>query len=1167
MDKAGIIAQIIKAEGLKGPDAEARKRSLDNKDLNELEQLLNNALSNSKTYKADGTESNFSFLGDNNWADMTGVGFDGNVWGNNIASSENEQLLPEIPKEGEKKYSLVQQKRLDEFLAQFLYNSAAEGLNEITAYNQGVGWLNITDRVVNGFKVLTGQEDRFSLQEKMKKEQQDANELRDTASAQPGAFEAKIERKYGVPYSHENVEKLKKASEEFTRVSAYHDKFEKLKKGFSDVKNILRQEKEYEQARKYVRGAAAASLTPPSPSSHEKFGEVLLDFCEDDRNMLTQYMDSLCKKYTSRSEIEENLPKIMDELQKKMEAEYKKELNGKSFEKYEAEFNKACEKVLGKKDAKTIAKNFVANAKTQAAFTEIGIVIATTILLPGSSVVKGAVRKAAVKSGERAAAQGFKAGMTAGAASTPAILSGLNAATSKDGFTPEKIEEIKEKFKNGLIYGGFGAYVSGPLGLAVEKVLSKNPSLISGIVSKTMGAATETSADVLFDRMTTDLSFTESLKQNGIMNFGMMFAGGQVNRGLNKLSISKAENNTYIVKDETGKEVFKADDENALAGYILAKGAEKESQVKTPEKIFSEKAPVKNQTLPPFEAAKTSLLNKLQKKNNIFNIREELTAIKNTLEKQPGCTYKLQDGMIEFYDGESATRYKIKFTTGGEITAYCVCKHTETEYSKSFFIYDKNGKSTETDLSDFMSAFWGTRIKNSLYFMSKPEIPDEIAKIMLNHDYAFSKENIDEMLSLVKNKEDWAIVKKLLETKGSPVLWKRTLGKILDCSIHKFTADDILQVLKSEDAKNYVSSCIQKNKYCNKEKIKELVGLKTVTKQEVSQTKDLTYETRDIVLNNVDNVVNEYKANPGVKETIDSQIPLGEVGNINGKLYCRVDGELVPVNLSKETFEQLFPVSERYNIQQGHLDDCWLVSDIAGLMNTPNGRAAIYSLFREEGGNIFVKLPDSNIEVCFNQDNWKKLNTKGVKASDGIKMLEQTVGFNRSKYSDKPVTINADNKTQISEALRSLDQGPLGHGVSFLCNDKAKPLMHYNISENSKHKTEAESLRDLDILLSEMDDFIKSNENAICPVDFNKEFRIDGYKITANHICRITGYDKVNKTVQIVNPHNANQSAEIPLELFLHCADKMNVFGIGKNTEDIIEYNFSVKKLDQSNTL
>ena len=42
-----------------------------------------------------------------------------------------------------------------------------------------------------------------------------------------------------------------------------------------------------------------------------------------------------------------------------------------------------------------------------------------------------------------------------------------------------------------------------------------------------MGTATETTADVLFDRMTSDLSFVESLKQNGVMNFGMMIAGGQ----------------------------------------------------------------------------------------------------------------------------------------------------------------------------------------------------------------------------------------------------------------------------------------------------------------------------------------------------------------------------------------------------------------------------------------------------------------------------------------------------------------------------------------------------------------------------------------------------------------------------------------------------------------
>ena len=330
MDKTGLIAQIVQAEGLKGPAADARKHALENKNIKELEQLLNSALSNSKTYKSDGTEQNFSFLGLN--GTEYSAGFTGNVWGNSII--QDRSYAPLIPEPADPKEYTTQQKReLDRFLADFLYDSASEGLEEISGYNKSVGWLNITDRVVNGFKVLTGQEDRHDIEERMKKAKQEASELKDIAYSKPGAFESKIERKYGIPYSHENVENLKKASEEFTRVSAYHDKLETLKHGFSDVKNILRQEQEYEQARKHVRGPAAASLTPPSPSSHEKFGEVLLEFCGGDKELVAKYMDSLSKKYTSSSEIEKNMPKIMAELQRNIEAEYKKELKGKTFEK------------------------------------------------------------------------------------------------------------------------------------------------------------------------------------------------------------------------------------------------------------------------------------------------------------------------------------------------------------------------------------------------------------------------------------------------------------------------------------------------------------------------------------------------------------------------------------------------------------------------------------------------------------------------------------------------------------------------------------------------------------------------------------------------------------------------------------------------------------------
>lgn len=599
MDKAGLIAQIVKAEGLKGAAAEERKRSLDSKNEKELEQMLNSALSNSKTYKADGSEKSFSFLGENDWSALTELNFNGNVWGNGIVSDD--PLLPELSESTKKEYSLVQQKKLDEFLAQFLYDSATAGVEEITDYNKSVGWLNITDRAVNGFKVLTGQEDRFGLQERLSKEQKDAQELKDTASTKPGAFEAKIERKYGIPYNHENVEKLKKASEEFTRVSAYHDKLETLKQGFSEVKNTLRQEQEYEQARKHVRGPAAASLTPPSPSSHEKFGEVLLEFCDGDTELLNQYMESLSTQYTNSSDIKKNLPKIMDELQKQMQVEYKKELKGKSFEKYEAEFNAATEKVLGKKDSKTIAKNFVQNAKAQAAYTEIGIVIATSLLLPGSSALKGAMKKAAVKYGEKAAMQGMKAGMTFGVGTMSGTLGALNAATSEAGFTPEAVAEIKEKFKSGLMYGGFGAYASGPLGMAVEKVLSKNPSALTSLVSKAFkpagvsgaqaaGGLTETSADVLFDLITSDMSFKESFEMNGIMNLGMMIAGGQIARrtqnAMNDIKIQQSPDGSYVLKDKNGKELLKTNDPNTVAGFVLGKGYEA-AQKSAPEKTQS----------------------------------------------------------------------------------------------------------------------------------------------------------------------------------------------------------------------------------------------------------------------------------------------------------------------------------------------------------------------------------------------------------------------------------------------------------------------------------------------------------------------------------------------------------------------------------------------------
>ena len=556
-----IVNQIIKAMGLNGQAEQEKRAELEKLSNAELTKILSNSKEFDKT-----SPGVFLSLDYNNW--------DKNIKMFNPEIIAFQDTDFSSSSSNEKVYTSTQQKELDRFLGDFLFNSSTAGLAEITDYNKNVGWANITDRAVNGFKVLTGQEDRIALQNRLSEEQKESKKLKDIANKRPAVFESMIERKYGVPYSHKNVEALKNKAEEYTRITAHHEKYQQLSQGLKELKNIIREEQEYNQARKNLKGPALAALTPPKTSSNQKFGEIMLNFCNGDKGLLITYMQKLNADYSSRDEIVKDYPNIVSNLETQMKTAYEKELNGKDYALYTNEFNSACQRVIGRKDAKTAAKNFVENAKTQAAYTEIGLTIATSLLLPGSSAVKATAQKLGH--------QGVKAAMTFTMGAAPATLETLNAASSEAGFTDEKIDAIKEKFKNGMLYGSFGAYASGPLGQAVEKVLSKNPAAFSNIVSKTMAKTSETTADVLFDRMTSDLSFSESLKQNGGLNFGMMFAGGILSKVLKKnfqeLTVTKNSDGSFSLKDTTGKEILNNADENTLMGYIIGQTVKETKQ-------------------------------------------------------------------------------------------------------------------------------------------------------------------------------------------------------------------------------------------------------------------------------------------------------------------------------------------------------------------------------------------------------------------------------------------------------------------------------------------------------------------------------------------------------------------------------------------------------------
>ncbi len=161
----------------------------------------------------------------------------------------------------------------------------------------------------------------------------------------------------------------------------------------------------------------------------------------------------------------------------------------------------------------------------------------------------------------------------------------VGGITSNEGLTLDKGKEAWEQLKSGLMYNYFAAYVSGPLGNAVQKVLSKNPNFFKSIISShkftlVAGTTTETTADVLFDRLTSDLSLRESLEQNGLMNFGMMIAGARMHgasqnaSALANVKIEKMKDGTYNIK-ENNRVLCKARDENELAFVVLSLAKEK----------------------------------------------------------------------------------------------------------------------------------------------------------------------------------------------------------------------------------------------------------------------------------------------------------------------------------------------------------------------------------------------------------------------------------------------------------------------------------------------------------------------------------------------------------------------------------------------------------------
>ncbi|MCD7779165.1 MAG: hypothetical protein LUH05_00645 [Candidatus Gastranaerophilales bacterium] len=74
----------------------------------------------------------------------------------------------------------------------------------------------------------------------------------------------------------------------------------------------------------------------------------------------------------------------------------------------------------------------------------------------------------------------------------------------------------------------------------------------------------------------------------------------------------------------------------------------------------------------------------------------------------------------------------------------------------------------------------------------------------------------------------------------------------------------------------------------------------------------------------------------------------GDVFISDGQLKYRTGTEDIPVKMSKETFETLFPPVETMALSQGQLGDCYFVSAVYDFLKNPQAKGIIYSMFEEK---------------------------------------------------------------------------------------------------------------------------------------------------------------------------------------------------------------------------
>lgn len=267
------------------------------------------------------------------------------------------------------------------------------------------------------------------------------------------------------------------------------------------------------------------------------------------------------------------------------------------------------------------------------------------------------------------------------------------------------------------------------------------------------------------------------------------------------------------------------------------------------------------------------------------------------------------------------------------------------------------------------------------------------------------------------------------------------------------------------------------------------------------------------LLNDFENIVHnkpyykKFSSKTSLKE-IASQTKTGDAFSIDGNMYVKsLDETIESLNYNEETFEQLFPAIERFNICQGEIGDCFFLSPVSSIMENPIKRCEIYKMFKGSSPGHYQINTERFPQNSFTFETLDN-NSVGIRNKNGFSLLEEYQALCDLEEGQAPIRNYRQNY-----ALKCF-QG-VENMSSVGCSGSYNIIEHSNIQGN---------IEELESFLTKYskDELAVANLGTSC--HGNKVYDLYG-----NHVYSVHGYDQNTQMITISNPWHSGVETAISL--------------------------------------